>query len=172
MCNIVVTKFAVQQLTCILWQRNTRNVFSQPLPNNDRLFWLQCSGSQASCHNTHLLQEEADLVVQSVLFLLQDVPAQLSFLMKETPDRLTCYQDGDVSRALSVIRFSNILGVAHIYILLNIIYTHFIDIPKRERIELFMIIIIRHSNLNSDWCSKNEKEIMTVQHDFIIYDVD
>jgi hypothetical protein len=39
-CNTVVTKSSAQQRTCIRWQCNTRNVFSQPLPSNGRLLWL------------------------------------------------------------------------------------------------------------------------------------
>jgi hypothetical protein len=61
MCNTVVTKSAARQWTCIRWQRNIRNVFSQPLPNNDHLFWLYYSGFQASCQNMPLLQEEMRL---------------------------------------------------------------------------------------------------------------
>jgi hypothetical protein len=50
-CGSNVYLATVQQQTCIRWQRNTRNMFSQPLPSNGHLLWLYYSGFQATCHN-------------------------------------------------------------------------------------------------------------------------
>jgi hypothetical protein len=52
-CGNNVHLAVVQQQTYIRWQSNTRNVFSQPLPKNGRLFWLHYSGFQALCHSIY-----------------------------------------------------------------------------------------------------------------------
>jgi hypothetical protein len=40
-----------QYLYCCLRIRCSGNVFTEPLPSNERLLWLHYSGLQASCHN-------------------------------------------------------------------------------------------------------------------------
>jgi hypothetical protein len=84
----------------------------------------------------------------------------------QTSHRLTHYQDGDVSTAhLRVLLYICNQISQHsercscVHIVKHKLYTLYIYVKTRIN-WTFDDIVIRHSNSNSDWCSKNIKEIM------------
>jgi hypothetical protein len=53
--NTVSIVIAQKYIDCCLFTHYGGNLFTEPLPSNERLLWLRYSGFQASCHNMHIM---------------------------------------------------------------------------------------------------------------------